>query len=315
MVFSRAALAATALLLSTASCVQIPSSSSSSPFFLLSSTPLHDSTTLRSKQLALASQVTDETLAAFRGCDAELYLIVSQPGLSAGDFEAGKAMPRMRRRMLQGADMYEAAVQIPEVIGDVDVEEIQRVIGERCSGRKVSVEDYYQNGHGHGDQPIITALSLPALHPDAHARQEGLEAADAEIENILTTKANHTKHVLIFVSSPSTSSSQQDAVADESQTYEMDSPILHEVLHSDLKRDVGVYPRNSSSEDEHQKGLPLFERYSFLSPAIFMGLTVTILLISILYVGLSAIAGLEVSYMAFSKEMGPAAQQGKTKLQ
>jgi hypothetical protein len=46
-----------------------------------------------------------------------------------------------------------------------------------------------------------------------------------------------------------------------------------------------------------------------------MGLTVTILLISILYVGLSAIAGLEVSYMAFSKEMGPAAQQGKTKLQ
>jgi hypothetical protein len=125
----------------------------------------------------------------------------------------------------------------------------------------------------------------------------------------------------------------------------MDAPILHEVLHSDLKRDTGVWPRasNSSDHEEHQKGLPLFERYSFLSPgesfpfppmkdgqgilvmtdvlllhkiAIFMGLTVTILLISILYVGLSAIAGLEVSYMAFSKEMGPAAQQkSSSKLQ
>ena len=42
-----------------------------------------------------------------------------------------------------------------------------------------------------------------------------------------------------------------------------------------------------------------------------MGLLVTILLISILYVGISAIAGLEVSYAAFSKEMGPQAQKGK----
>lgn len=39
-----------------------------------------------------------------------------------------------------------------------------------------------------------------------------------------------------------------------------------------------------------------------------MGGVVSILLFSILYVGVSAIANLEVSYMAFSKEMGPAAQ-------
>ena len=39
-----------------------------------------------------------------------------------------------------------------------------------------------------------------------------------------------------------------------------------------------------------------------------MGLVVMVLLGSILYVGLSAIAGLEVSYAAFSKEMGPQAQ-------
>lgn len=42
-----------------------------------------------------------------------------------------------------------------------------------------------------------------------------------------------------------------------------------------------------------------------------MGLTVSLLLFGILYVGVSAIAGLEVSYMAFSKEMGPQAQQQK----
>lgn len=39
-----------------------------------------------------------------------------------------------------------------------------------------------------------------------------------------------------------------------------------------------------------------------------MGLTVSILLTVILWAGVSAIAGLEVSYKAFSKEMGPQAQ-------
>lgn len=42
---------------------------------------------------------------------------------------------------------------------------------------------------------------------------------------------------------------------------------------------------------------------------LFMGLFVALILLSILYVGISAIANLEVSYMAFSKEMGPQAQK------
>jgi len=40
-----------------------------------------------------------------------------------------------------------------------------------------------------------------------------------------------------------------------------------------------------------------------------MGLTVSLLLLLILYVGVSAISGLEVSYMAFSKEMNPSSQK------
>jgi flagellar basal body-associated protein FliL len=42
-----------------------------------------------------------------------------------------------------------------------------------------------------------------------------------------------------------------------------------------------------------------------------MGLSVSIVLFLILYVGISAVAGLEVSYFAFSKEMGNQAQKGK----
>ncbi len=42
---------------------------------------------------------------------------------------------------------------------------------------------------------------------------------------------------------------------------------------------------------------------------LFMGIIVTIILLSILYVGISAVSSLEVSYGAFDKEMGPAAHK------
>ena len=40
-----------------------------------------------------------------------------------------------------------------------------------------------------------------------------------------------------------------------------------------------------------------------------MGLMVTLILLAILSVGIRALGGLEVSYAAFEKEMGPAAQK------
>lgn len=42
---------------------------------------------------------------------------------------------------------------------------------------------------------------------------------------------------------------------------------------------------------------------------IFMGIIVTIILLSILGAGINGLASLEVSYGAFEKDMGPAAQK------
>ena len=46
-----------------------------------------------------------------------------------------------------------------------------------------------------------------------------------------------------------------------------------------------------------------------VASGLFMGLIVGLLLLSILYVGISAVSSLQVSYAAFDKEMGPAAQK------
>lgn len=47
-------------------------------------------------------------------------------------------------------------------------------------------------------------------------------------------------------------------------------------------------------------------------PGLFMGFLVSLILVSILYVAISGVASLQVSYAAFDKEMGPAAQKKQT---
>ena len=97
----------------------------------------------------------------------------------------------------------------------------------------------------------------------------------------------------------------------------------------ELKRDFSNHKRASDGNITLPDG-PLFERYQYLNPGtspayvglicfrngilnlhigLFMGLLVSFLLLSILYVGINGVASLQVSYAAFDKEMGPAAQK------
>lgn len=87
----------------------------------------------------------------------------------------------------------------------------------------------------------------------------------------------------------------------------------------------------ASHDDKHKnkKKGSLFTDYQFLSPGkdsdlsinnfiypltrlgLFMGLITTVILGTILYVGLSALNSLQVSYASFDKENGPAGAAGK----
>jgi hypothetical protein len=104
-------------------------------------------------------------------------------------------------------------------------------------------------------------------------------------------------------------------------------------MRTDLKRRAEGEPvyvgRRAGNSTDHRG---LFEKYQFFTPGelpltfwyevlwgvlilltgragIFMGLIAAFIMLSILYVGLQGLSSLEVSYAAFDKEMGPAAQK------
>jgi hypothetical protein len=72
----------------------------------------------------------------------------------------------------------------------------------------------------------------------------------------------------------------------------------------ELKRDLSSHKR---AVNISKAGL--FERYQYFTPGLFMGFAAVIPLFLIVFIGLRALLSLEVSYFAFSKEMGPTAQR------
>lgn len=94
---------------------------------------------------------------------------------------------------------------------------------------------------------------------------------------------------------------------DDHEPYE---PIFNDALNIDIKRrtDSGrVVGERAGNKTVDHRGL--FDKYQFFTPGIFMGLIALIVMFSILGVGLKALSSLEVSYGAFEKDMGPAAQK------
>lgn len=80
----------------------------------------------------------------------------------------------------------------------------------------------------------------------------------------------------------------------------------------ELKRDLSVHTNANPSTHpkralRNQPGL--FEKYQYFTPGLFMGFVAAVPLFLITVVGVKALVSLEVSYFAFSKEMGPAAQR------
>jgi len=67
------------------------------------------------------------------------------------------------------------------------------------------------------------------------------------------------EHMVIIIATPVTTVDHDDKI------YEMDEPYPS-ALHQDLKRDIKYEPLKSSSNHTMQDGLPLFEKYQFLSP-------------------------------------------------
>jgi uncharacterized protein YlbG (UPF0298 family) len=130
-----------------------------------------------------------------------------------------------------------------------------------------------------------------------------LTPADANLEQFVVNDAKSHDYTVIYITTPQTESQANEQLKQEHYTYEMEASFP-EAVQMELKRDLSSHDKRANSTD-----VGLFEKYQYFTPGIFMGFAAIIPLFLILLVGIRALTSLEVSYFAFSKEMGPNAQK------
>ncbi|KAI0397263.1 BIG1-domain-containing protein [Xylariaceae sp. FL0594] len=256
-------------------CASAHAFTDSSPFILFSTAKLSKPAT--QDQLQSSSRVIESAKKLLSSCPTDHYLLVSQPNLNAAHLSSPATVPNLSKSLNQAASSY----SIAEVAGDVDLKSIAAYIQEKCGLPRSAVE-----------QIAFAPVPSPAAGA-ADALKQNDDKLGAFLEHYAAAADSYT---VIYAGVPGTEKAQM--YVPEFTTTGVDQ--------SELKRQLHVVERR---QEAGNKKLPLFEKYQFFTPGIFMGLIALFILISILYVGISAVASLQVPYGAFEKEMGPAAQK------
>ncbi|KAF2842785.1 BIG1-domain-containing protein [Patellaria atrata CBS 101060] len=268
-----------------------------SPFFLFSTSQSGD-TFQNIPQISTFDNINLRLLSFFSSCPSENYIVVNQPGVSYLDYSSRNSAPYLERWLKGENKIIETAALLPEVVkSNSGIDRVKSHLRLDCGVKLQRIDGTTGELSFISHTPRMIEIDFPVPPSEAAERAKLLISRDAFV-NAVVNDLKSNKFTVIYTTTPPS----EEQFVPPSIQYEMDDPYPS-APHMELKRAYSTYNNQTSSN------LPLFEKYQFLSPGIFMTGTVSLALLMILYVGISAISSLEVSYFAFSKEMGPAAQR------
>ncbi|KAI9739521.1 MAG: hypothetical protein M1834_006237 [Cirrosporium novae-zelandiae] len=284
-----------------------------SPFFFFSTSELLISV----PEIQTPSTLIPRLSNLLSSCPSDFYVLVSQPGLDASDLSwFPRSAPNLRRRMDGTNKDVRSSFEIRDVLGEVNSAEIEKSLAEMCRAGVVAVDASTGSFPILSDAtPRVIRLDFPSL-PTTRGAMKAAEH-DAFLNSVLDLLPSE-KYTVIYTTSHIQDSVEGSQIQENDQLYEMNNGMWEDEVHMDLKRDFSASSglAHVSKKDEIQlPDGPLFARYQFFTPGIFMGLFVSFILLSILYIAITALSSLQVSYLAFDKEMGPAAQKKKEQSQ
>ncbi|KAF1920001.1 BIG/ATPase V1 complex, subunit S1 [Ampelomyces quisqualis] len=251
-----------------------------SPFFLFSTADLNLPNT--DATVAKSSQTTAQVLDALKDCPTQSYVVIEQRGVSSADYVDGLSAPVLSQYMGGKQQAVKTTFAVPDVLGQVDGDAIVSHLKSKCRYKAAK-----------------SVIAAPG--PEKTDRMHSLQTADDSIDELIAQSEDYT---VIYITTPVDERVAKAQLGDEHPPYEMENAFgVYEQF--ELKRDLSSHVQRANAT--HAGGL--FERYQYFTPGIFMAFTAIIPLFLILLVGIRALTSLEVSYFAFSKEMGPNAQK------
>ncbi|KAI9772286.1 MAG: hypothetical protein M1840_001035 [Geoglossum simile] len=278
-----------------------------SPFFLFSTTELPEPLS-PIPQILSSSSLTALIKSQLSHCPSDAYVIISQPGVNAEDFASYDAAPHLRRSLDledQGSGKVKSSFQVADVVGELDLDELQRYLQTKCEAGVLSVDASTGFFATVDDmKPRVVRIDFTALPTRKSERAGKLSENDAFLSSIIDLFPTQ-RYTVVYTTIP--------VSAEEAHIlYAVGQGRKQQILSSSAhmqRRESTLDEDPSPNRNDTADNLPLFDKYQFFTPGIFMGLLVSFFLISVLSVGIAAVSSLQVPYGAFEKEMGPAAQK------
>ncbi|THW67921.1 BIG1-domain-containing protein [Aureobasidium pullulans] len=204
-----------------------------------------------------------------QNCPSDTYIVVSQPGISTSDLTVSKSTPHLRRRLSGKDDSVKSIMAVKNVVGDVHARVLALAAVRDCNKQGTpSWSSLLLDGEKgeiptkHFDMIAVRFPELPTAHDD---RESALLQADSYLNSLLESLDSYT---VLYTSRPwsrTDAASDHAAESQHPEQYEMDEPYPSN-MHTDLKRDLNSHVSRASNASNPQDGLPLFEKYQFLSP-------------------------------------------------
>jgi hypothetical protein len=282
-----------------------------SPFFLASTSQILSTPA----QLKSATTLLDELSTKLGACPSDYYVIASQPGVHSTDFATGKSAPRLGARMTGEDEAIRSTMIVNEVVGVLEMEQVRNILETQC-GAQTTVIDASAGSYStdFGKEPRVIIVTFPSLPLGSERTQQLSDhGMCGEIDVVqdgtdslyldgllfdIVGRLPSNKYTILYLTTP------REFEETEFPVYTSSNDPYQEAMHMDLKRDYSAHSRRDDT-----KNSSLFDEYQYFTPGLFMALIAAFFFIAILYVGLSALMSLQVSYAAFEKDTSSTVQK------
>ncbi|RKF55662.1 putative atp-synthase s1 [Golovinomyces cichoracearum] len=259
------------------------------------------------EQVASRDHVLKTTELFLSECPSDAYLILLQPSISASQLSNKSS----QIRQLSKNNHVKTQLSVRDTVG-LKIEDgirILRYLETNCGSKGVvgwPLDDIM--GHKESDKSLTVLNRLEDNEIISGSRSKILERININLIDYSDNSPVYDKlrsfmrlanYTLILLTTPKYA---QENVLPIDEFQNMPS-------HVELRRGLAARGHVISSNADLR---PLFEKYQFFNPGylgLFAGIMISIILLSILSIGIRAISSLEVSYSAFEKEMGPEKQK------
>ncbi|OJJ02865.1 hypothetical protein ASPVEDRAFT_700651 [Aspergillus versicolor CBS 583.65] len=264
-----------------------------SPFFLASTSELLST----SVQLKSATTLLNDLSTKLSTCPSEYYVIASQPGVHSIDFTTAKTAPRLGAKMTGKDKAIRSTMSINEVAGILEAKHIRDILEDKC-GAQTTVIDASSGSYStdFGKEPRVIVVEFPSLSLGSERVQQ-LSDHDGLLSDIVNRLPSE-KYTILYTTTP------REFEEGDAPVYESTDDLYQDPVRADLKRDYSMHSRRDDTTKNS-----LFDEYQYFTPGIFMGLIAGFVFIVILYIGLSALMSLQVSYAAFEKDTSSTVQK------